>query len=83
MPRSVRPRRRSQAHQADRDKVNVRFVPGEGEPTTIGKVATGKACGPEGGWYFEPEQGPPTTIVFGPATCASVDIVLGCATVLR
>jgi hypothetical protein len=81
----------SQGKPADPDKVNVKYTPGEGEPTTIGKVATEKACGPDGGWYYEPEQGPPSSIVFCPATCASVqgdadasvDIILGCATVLR
>ena len=74
----------------DPTQVNVQYT-GGGMATSaiIGKVAGPEACTENGGWYYDDEENP-TRILTCPATCAvleadpegSVDIALGCATVV-
>ncbi len=74
----------------DPAQVNVQYT-GGGMPTAaiIGKVTGPDACTANGGWYYDNEESP-TRILTCPATCAvleadpegTVDIALGCATIV-
>lgn len=75
----------------DPNLVNMEFTPGDGSPTTIiPNVGNFGRCGDEGGWYYEGDPADPDRIVVCPSTCArfeaapaaSIEIALGCATVL-
>jgi hypothetical protein len=74
----------------DYAKVNVEYQPGNGgAPTLFSNVANAAACDPvTGGWYYDdPNQ--PTKILLCSASCnavqsdakATVEVVLGCATI--
>jgi hypothetical protein len=78
--------------QIDYGKVNVQYTPGDGSPPiTLPKVADKSSC-PAGGdaWYYDNDAAP-TQIVLCDTSCtkiagdakASIDIVTGCATVVR
>ena len=82
----------SAGQDVDTERVNLTYDLGDGEdPTTIPQVADMAACGGEAGWYYD-DPANPTTIHLCPATCtlvqggppgASLDVVLGCATVVK
>jgi hypothetical protein len=75
----------------DPNKVNVTFTPaGATEPVTIGQVADESACtAAAGGWYYD-DPTDPAIIQLCESTCnavqsddgATLNIVLGCATVV-
>ncbi len=74
----------------DRTRVNVVYTSGDPPTeTVIGYVADYSACDAAGGWYYD-DPAAPTTIVLCPASCdvigvamsGSVDIALGCETVI-
>jgi hypothetical protein len=77
---------------ADFTKLNVQYTPGGGGMAMlIPKVADAAACPPTGdAWYYD-NNAAPTQVVFCPSTCntlkadtmGSVEIVLGCQTVLN
>ena len=74
----------------DPGEVNVNYTPGGGFPNTIGQVPNAGACGTGGGWYYD-DPSAPTLITLCPATCdkvqadadAKIEILLGCATVVK
>ena len=76
----------------DFNKVNVEYLPGDGgAPQVIPKVNSEGDCVPgEDGWYYDDNTNP-TQIIMCDSTCekvsldgsGQVDIVLGCATILR
>jgi hypothetical protein len=76
----------------DPGMVNVRYTPGDGSaPVTLPKVSGAGACPPSGdAWYYD-DAAAPTKIVLCDTSCkrisgdatATVDIVTGCATVVR
>jgi hypothetical protein len=69
--------------------VNVDFTQG-GTKSRIYKVADLAACGADGGWYYD-DPASPTRIIVCPSDCqvlesstqSSVEIQLGCQTVVR
>jgi hypothetical protein len=72
----------------DPGKVNVKYTPGGGNPSSILNVPGGAAaCTAQGGWYYDDPQNP-TQIVLCPATCtvvqadpeAKIDVLFGCET---
>jgi hypothetical protein len=82
----------SAGQPVDPSLVNLSYDDGSGEePVTIPQVPDADACGNDAGWYYDdPEI--PTEIHLCPATCtlvqggppgASLDVVLGCATVVK
>ena len=81
-----------QGQDPDYGKLNVEYTPGgSSEGEVIPKVAGPGDCPPAGdGWYYDDESNP-TTIILCDSTCAKVsadnngqvDIVLGCATVVK
>jgi hypothetical protein len=70
--------------------VNVQLTPAGEQPQTIPQVPSAADCGASGGWHYD-DPSSPTKIVLCPASCdlaksfaeADIDIVLGCATVVR
>jgi hypothetical protein len=78
----------------DFHKLNVQYTAGSGAVTTIAYVESPARCSATGGgWYYDAdpaEGGVPSEIIVCPATCSafgsdakgSVDVVLGCQTVL-
>jgi len=76
----------------DYTKVNVEYTPGGGgKPITIPKVMDLAACPSPGlGWYYD-NNAKPTQIILCPDTCtqismdakASINVVLGCGTVIK
>jgi hypothetical protein len=78
----------------DFHKLNVQYTAGSGAVTTIPYVESSGQCkASSGGWYYDAdpaEGGVPSEILVCPATCSafesdakgSVDVVLGCQTVL-
>ncbi len=79
----------------DYRKLNVQHTLANGTSATLPYVEDAAACNPtSGGWYYDAdpaEGGTPTKILVCPASCGTlktdvtgrVDVVLGCATVLR
>jgi len=75
----------------DPSKVNVTYTPsGSGQTVTIGQVASEADCtGQNGGWYYD-DPADPSIIQLCESTCnavqqddgASVEVVLGCQTVV-
>lgn len=77
----------------DYGQVNVQYTHGSGDKEILGyKTTQGNCNGP--GWTYDvdPQKGTPTKIIVCPATCdaikadstsAKVDILLGCATVVK
>lgn len=79
-----------QGNNVDPTKVNVEYTPGGGSGQAIGQVSGPSACGSVAdGWYYD-DPAMPTSIIFCPQTCTSVqgdpaatiDIVVGCDTVI-
>jgi len=76
--------------ELDFNLVNVKLTPAGEQGQIIPQVASAADCGANGGWYYDNPQSP-TKIMLCPATCdlvkslneATVDIVLGCATVVQ
>lgn len=76
--------------QLDFGEVNVQFTPDGGSTEVVPQVAGAAACGGNAGWYYD-DPGAPTKIVLCEATCTlvqasakgSIEIVLGCATVVK
>jgi len=74
----------------DPGEVNVNYTSGIGALSTIGQVPGASACGSGGGWYYDDPEAP-TLITLCPSTCdevqadpdAKIDILLGCATVVK
>ncbi|MDP9151940.1 MAG: hypothetical protein M3O36_18615 [Myxococcota bacterium] len=79
----------------DFHKLNVQHTSADGSSSTLPYVESPAACGPtSGGWYYDvdpAEGGTPTKILVCPASCGTlkldvtgrIDVVLGCATVLK
>jgi hypothetical protein len=79
----------------DYGKVNVQLTPGKGGgASVIPMVARAEDCDAKGGWYYDvdPKSGAtPSRILTCPATCerlredggARVDVLFGCATILK
>jgi hypothetical protein len=73
----------------DLTKVNVRHTPGGGMSVLIPKVANAADCAMRDGWYYDNEN-MPTSILMCPATCdkfsmgtgGTVEIEVGCATII-
>ena len=71
----------------DPNYVNINYIPGAGDPVTLGRVADAAACGAAGGWYYD-DPVTPAIISLCPTTCdeaqldpdARVQILLGCQT---
>jgi hypothetical protein len=75
----------------DYNAVNVEYLPGNGSPSKlIAKVNSAAACGNGDGWYYN-DNANPTQIILCDATCndvsaddsGTINIVLGCATVVK
>ncbi len=72
--------------------VNLTYTTSDGaEPETIEQVGSAADCGADDGWYYDDAENP-TTIHLCPATCdrvqdgpagGSLDVVLGCATIVK
>lgn len=81
-----------QGQSLDYNKVNVDFTNG-GANERIAQVKDATACGTADGWYYDadPRVANPTRIMICPSTCdrlqsatmGSVQVALGCATVVR
>jgi hypothetical protein len=79
----------------DYGDINVQYTAGNGQASVLPYVETAANCDPtKGGWYYDvdpAEGGTPTKILLCGASCTTVkgdskgriDIVLGCATVVR
>jgi hypothetical protein len=75
--------------QIDPNLVNVQLTPPGEAAQIVPQVPSAADCGPSGGWYYDNPQ-TPTKIILCPATCdfaksseADIEIVFGCATVVR
>jgi hypothetical protein len=77
--------------QLNLDQVNVGYTPGDGSPLLkLPKVDNSAACGDEDGWYYD-DNANPTKITLCKSTCkklkadlqGQVDIIVGCATILK
>jgi hypothetical protein len=80
--------------EPDFGKLDVQYTPGTSTVTTIPYVESQGQCNAtRGGWYYDAdpaEGGVPSEILICPATCSafdtdakgSVDVVLGCQTLL-
>jgi hypothetical protein len=78
--------------EVDPNLVNLTYRAGaDADPETIPQVGNEAACDDSGGWYYDDPQSP-TEIHLCPATCemvqggppdAALEIVLGCATVVK
>lgn len=75
----------------DPSLVNLTFTSGGEDPITIPQVGDAGACGTDAGWYYD-DPADPMTIHLCPASCTEVqggspdarlDVVLGCATVVK
>jgi hypothetical protein len=74
----------------DYNKVNIEFTPAGGAAQLIGQVPGVGSCDASGGgWYYDNPTAP-TKIIMCPASCdalkagnATIDIVLGCETVIK
>jgi hypothetical protein len=73
----------------DYAKVNLELAVEGGGSSTVPSVANAAACGTTAGWYYD-NPAAPSQIVLCEATCtalgmidAKINVVLGCATVLR
>jgi hypothetical protein len=85
----------SEAGAPDYGKVNVQYTTGAGAKNVLGYKASAAACDAAGGWYYDvdPATGAvPTKIIVCPSTCdaikkdtgsAKVEILLGCATIVK
>jgi hypothetical protein len=70
----------------DYGKVNVRFTPPNGSPTTLGKVNDPSSCNATAGGWFYDANGAPTKIILCDSSCSAiqsvangnVEIELGC-----
>ena len=81
--------------EPDYTKVNVLYTAGDGSDNVIKGVDDAGACDPKnGGWYYDvdPSGGEkPTKVIVCPKTCdtfrddpeGKVDVVQGCATVIK
>lgn len=77
-----------EGENVDPSLVNVDFTSGAGQTDTIGQVPDAASC-EQGGWHYDDADNP-TKIVLCPSTCdgvqgdadASVEIVLGCDTIV-
>ena len=74
----------------DYKKVNVTLTPADGSPITIPYVADASQCNAFGGWYYDSVTNPEAIVLceascaaFGAAGNASIDIVLGCTTIIK
>lgn len=77
----------------DFNTINVRVDNGQAPPETLGRVADEAACGGAPGWYYDSPTAP-TMVHLCPAACdfvqgtnaakpPRVDVLFGCATVVR
>ncbi len=74
----------------DYELVNVQFTPEGGSPQIVPQVPEAGACGGNAGWYYD-DPIAPKKIVLCDATCAlvkstgkaSIEIVLGCTTIVK
>jgi hypothetical protein len=84
----------SEAGAPDYGKVNVQYTSGAGVKDILINKANAGACDAGGGWYYDvdPASGAPTKVILCPSTCdavkkdtgsAKVDILLGCATIVK
>jgi len=84
----------SEGGAPDYSKVNVQYTTGAGAKNLLGYKTSAAGCDAAGGWYYDvdPAAGAPTKIIVCPATCdaikkdtgtAKVDILLGCATIVK
>jgi hypothetical protein len=79
-----------QGSNVDPNKVNIRFTPSAGVEQGLAQAMNAAACSTAGGWYYDNPTAP-TQITLCPATCDVVqadsagrlDVVLGCATMVR
>jgi hypothetical protein len=77
----------------DFGKVNVRFAPVGIPAATLAQRKDASACDANGGWYYETDAtGVPSKVLLCPSTCeqvkrstegSRVEVLLGCATVVR
>jgi hypothetical protein len=81
----------SAGQDVDPTQVNLKYTPGNGDPPSlIPQVASAADCGSEAGWYYD-DPNDPMTIELCDASCTTVQsdldaqlqIVLGCATVVK
>ncbi len=82
----------SAGQTVDPDLVNLTYaVGGDVDPITLPQVGDATECGSDPGWYYN-DATDPTEIFLCPASCtevqagppnASLDLVLGCATVVK
>lgn len=84
------PESESQSEVVDPTKVNVTYTPAGGQTATISQVASEADCTAQnGGWYYD-DPADPSIIQLCESTCnavqqdegASVEVVLGCQTVV-
>jgi hypothetical protein len=76
--------------QLDYGLVNVQFTPDGGSSQIVPQVPSSAACGGNAGWYYD-NPAAPKKILLCDATCqivkstakASIQIVLGCATIVK
>jgi hypothetical protein len=76
--------------EADFEKVNVQYTPGNGQADIVGQVASLAECAEDGGWYYD-DPANPKIIQLCPATCTlakadpsgKVDVLLGCKTIIQ
>ena len=79
-----------QSGTLDYELVNVQFTPDGGSPEVVPQVPEADACGGNAGWYYD-DPIAPKKIVLCDATCAlvkstgkaSIEIVLGCTTIVK
>ena len=81
------------AGSIDPSAVNVRIDNGNGSPTTLARVTDSAACAGAAGWYYDSATSP-KNVELCPVSCDAVqsadattpphvDVLFGCATVLR
>jgi hypothetical protein len=78
-----------EAGKADPNTVNVGFTPDGGTQQVIPQVGAESACGTEPGWYYDDPLNP-SQILLCPATCdlvqhtkGTVDVIIGCETIVK
>jgi hypothetical protein len=75
---------------ADPTKVNVSLTPANGTPENLPKAVDANACGSDLAWFYD-DPAKPAKIELCPAACdafeasasATVNILLGCATIVK
>jgi hypothetical protein len=76
--------------ELDYELVNVQFTPDGGSAQLVPQVKSAGECGSSAGWYYD-DPAAPQKILLCDATCdtvkstskASIEIVLGCSTIVK